>query len=151
MSSNITITYNDISSIKSDLSILKGKAEKGVAVFQAAGASTEVKQISDLSFVLMETKVSFAAAATYAVIKTPTDSNASWVSGLQSSTFIVLSDVKSDSADKCTYSSALYSSIKSSQLGDSGQTIGEVKRTGAAADLLAKTVTVDILFISLNP
>ena len=149
MSTNVTITYNQISQIQSDLSVLKSKAEKGVAVFQKRGSSTKPKPISDLSFVLMEIPITFVAKDKTLVIKTPTDANAEWVSALQSPYFVAISDVKSDSTDTGTYSTALYTSIKGESLGDNGAIIGEIVRNTAADKKY--DVIVDILFISLNP
>lgn len=150
MSTNATITWSDISTLKSSINELQSKLGNGVAVFQKNDYESSVQPVTDLSFILMETTATFAKDAVRANIKTPQIANANWISAINTSYFIVLSDVKSDSTDTGTYSSALYTSIKSAaDLGAAGAVIGEVRRDVKAPNAI--TVTVDILFIALNP
>ena len=150
MSTNATITWSDISTLKSSINQLQSKLGNGVAVFQKKDYESSVQPVTDLSFILMETTAVFSKDDTRAVIKTPQITNANWISSINTSYFIVLSDVKSSSTDKGTYSSALYTSVKSAtDLGTAGAEIGEVKRDSKAPGPI--TVTVDILFIALNP
>lgn len=151
MSTNATITYNDISSLKSKVEILNSTITNGVAVYQAPGSSTSVKPISALSFILLEIPVTFPANATSADIKVPVNANAGWIKTLSSQNFVVLSDVKQDSADEGGYRATLFTNIKSgTDLASAGTTIGKIVR-GSADKSSSHQVTVDILFISLNP
>jgi hypothetical protein len=150
MSTSATITWNDISKIKSDIDVINSKLNNLVAVFRKNGVQSTAKTINDLSFALVETTATIKKGKTVGEILTPTVPNTA--TGLNTVTpyFIAISDVKSDPADTATYSSALFSTIKTADaLSTVGVKIGEVQRSVAATQ--DTTVIVDILFIAINP
>lgn len=149
MSTNVTITYSDISELKSEIENLKGKSGEGVAVFSSKNKTTSPKTINDVSFILLEIEVTMKKKETSAKIVVPSSINSSFLDQAQGN-FIVLSDVKSESGDGGFYSSSLYKSIKSAKsVGTAGGTIGEVFRNTAPEKDVP--LVVDILFISLTP
>jgi hypothetical protein len=150
MSSTSTITWSDISTLKSSISEIKSKIGNGVAIYTSKDYETAVKPITNLSFILMETEVTFDKTALTADINTPQIANSKWASSINNKYFIVLSDIKSSPTDtQTTYSSALHDVIKtSSKLAWANQKIGEVKRDNAKSG--AAKVIVDILFIGIS-
>jgi hypothetical protein len=151
MSTSATITWSDIQDIKSKIDVINSKLNNLVAVYRKTGVQSSAKTVNDLSFALIETTATIKKGKTKGEILTPAIPNSA--TGLNTVTpyFIAISDVKSSPKDDLiTFSSALYSTIKSADaLSTVGTKIGEVaSSTPVLADT---TLIVDILFIAINP
>jgi len=147
MSTNVTITYNDISTMKSDISVLQGKLDRAAAIFQKRTGSSSTKTLNDLNFILFQTDLVMKKGATSVDIVIP---NAAFANNLNNSKFIAICSTRQEQGDTGIYSSYLYQSINDGKIfSTSGSKIGKVLRSVKADDKYS--LTVDILFISLNP